>query len=500
MVVMLSLLVLTLFLGPSEPAAAQPWAGYAPRTGLPLNAWLTLAGVATAPLSFDKEGVGFAYTSELFDVGFDFVLNNDQKYTPSELHMRGRYFDLIDGRVAIRGSGITATGGRILHRDEVPGPYSLFISSAPNPTTVLDLRLDTGFFFYNTRWLELNRRSSLYSYDRPVLDSTGTPTDRFIREPLDRGAVYKVYGVDFGRLTVGLQESVVYLYTSFYPEYFLSPMPMYFTQLVNSTFGKPWTQVANENSLMGIYGTYEWDNASVFGQFLIDDWNEMGIDWLGVGEWNNPAKFAWSIGGTLELDAGTLGLYQAGATKYTFEPTYGEPGDYNRYPYSYTYYPVSSYATRDYGTLPILPEDNYIGYLHGENNIAFMGTFASEAREVEYEASLEYTISGSKAPTNPWHEDYWHFQQGTRLLDEPTLEHKLLVRTDAHRWFGPLRVQGDLALGGVWNELELVPVPGAPEESGVFRPSSSNRFLWRLGLEVRYVLGFEPGDAAPEER
>ncbi|MFW5826335.1 MAG: hypothetical protein ACOCVO_02120, partial [bacterium] len=434
------------------PAGATPLD--APDTEAPLDLWLTVGGAlgdrfiygAERPLLYDYEGVGFAYDRDLVSLGFDFVLNNDQKYEPSEPHMRGRYFDLLDGHVELSGERLSATGGRVVHRDEVDGPYSLFVSSAPNPTTLLNLRYDDGFFFYESRWLELNRQSSLYTYEVPVVDSEHSDPEcecpececPVIEMPLDRGAVYKAYGVDFGRLRVGLQESVVYLYTTFYPEYFLSPLPMYFTQLVNSTSGKPWTQRANENSLMGIFAEYEWEEASVFGQFLIDDWNEMGIDWLAPGEWNNPAKFAWYLGGDLDLGVGTLGLYHAGATKYTFESTYaGDRADgfrdYNPYPYSYTYYPVTEY-TRDGDVMPILPADNYIGYLHGENNIAFMTTFSSEARGVAYDASLEYAISGTKAPTNPWHEADWHSQQGTELLNDDALEHRLVFDTTAYRW------------------------------------------------------------------
>jgi len=464
----------------------------APDTDAPLDLWLTVGGVLTHPLSYDYEGVGFAYDRDLVSLGFDFVLNNDQKYEPSEEHMRGRYFDLLDGHVTLSGERLSLTGGRVVHRDEVRGPYSLFVSSAPNPTTLLNLRYDDGFFFYESRWLELNRQSSLYTYEVPVVGSDAEEPGA-IEKPLDRGAVYKAYGVDLGRMRVGLQESVVYLYTTFYPEYFLSPLPMYFTQLVNSTSGKPWTQRANENSLMGIFLEYAWDDAEVYGQFLIDDWNDMGVEWLAPSEWANPAKFAWSFGGNLALPFGTLGLYHAGATKYTFGSTYaGDRADgfrdYNAYPYSYTYYPVTEY-TADGVLKPILPEDNYIGYLHGENNIAFMTTFSSAAFGVSYDASLEYTISGTKAPTNPWHEADWHTGQRTELLNDERLEHRLALDATAHRWLGPVRLGGSLRIGGVWNELRLEPVPGSPEESKLFVASDENRFLWKLGLEARFVYG-----------
>jgi hypothetical protein len=468
------------------------------RTGVPFNVWLTIAGVATAPLSYDMEGLGFRYDSDRLTVGFEGVLNNDHKYTPSVGHMRGRYFDLWDGRVEARFSTISVTAGRLVHRDEVPGPYSLFVSGADRAATVVDARYDDGLFFYGTRWIELNRQSSLYTYQQTVYDDLGDPIGS-VEVPLDRGANYKVYGLHLGNFRFGLQESVVYIYRSFYPEYFLSPLPMYFTQLVNSSFGKPWTQLANENSIMGIFGDYTWDNAFAYGQFLIDDWNEMGLEFLVPGEWLNPAKFAWSLGGIIQLNYGTLGLFHAGATKYTFQSTYAGDDEtdvpsepyyryFNWYPYSYTYYPETEYETRD-GWKPILPQDNYIGYQHGENNLAFTATFSAEAFGIDYDASLEYTISGSKSPANPWHEDDWHAREGTKMFDDERLEHRLLLEVTAGRWFGPLRLTGALELGGVWNELQLESVSGAPDQSRIFLPSEERRFLWSVSLQLQYLFG-----------
>ena len=481
-------------------------------TGMPLNVWATLAGVASAPLYmymadppnlYDYEGLGFAWQGDRITLGVDFVLNNDHAYTPSETYMFGRYIDLLDGRVETQLGDVSLTAGRITHRDEIPGPYSLFISSADLPHTVVDLRYDNGFFFYNTRWIELNRQSSIYTYRVPVLDAGG-PTGDYIELPLDRGANYKVYGMDFGDFRVGLQESIVYLYRSFYPEYFLSPLPMYFTQLVNSTRGKPWTQIANENSMMGFFADYTFDSAYVFGQFLVDDWNDAFFGWILEDEHDQPAKFGWSLGGIIDVGVGTLGLYQAGATKYTFEPTYANAAEYpysagidfNPYPYSYTYYPVTRYWSDDEWK-PILPEDNYIGYLHGENNVAFAATFDSEAFGINYDAMLEYTISGAKSPANPWHEDDWHSNQRTQLLDSERLEHRLLLSLGGEYWLGPMRISGSLRLGGVWNELELVEI--VADESPIFVPSDTNRFLWEAALELHFALGVgDPRDQADE--
>ena len=500
--ILVLILVLILTAGLALPALAQEedhsgenaargiYPSYAEVTGAPFNGWITLGGVLSESINYDQEGLGLAFTGEDLTAGFEFLLVNDKKYTPSEQHMRGRYFDLRDGRVAWTPGNLSLTAGRLQHRDEVESPYSVFISSAAPSTTVLDLRYDNGFFFYDTRWIELNRQSSLYRREVPVLDENGDATGDYSTEPLDRGANYKAYGLDFGNLRLGIQESVVYLNSTFYPEYFLSPLPMYFTQLVNSTAGKPWTQTANENSMIGIFAEYERDRLYSYGQFLIDDWNEMGIDWLAPGEWNNPAKFAWSLGGSLETGVGTFGLHTAGASKYTFEPTYASEDDFNRYPYSYTYYPVTEYRLRDGTAKAILPEDNYIGYKYGENNIALQAEYAHGTNGFDYAATAEYTLSGSKSPANPWHELDWHQGEGTKFFDDPRLEQRLEVGSQISRSFGNFLLTGAASLGGVWNELQLEEVPGAPEESKIFKPSENDRFLWELSLELRYVFGF----------
>jgi hypothetical protein len=471
---------------------------FATRTGVPLNVWLTVAGVAATPLWYDMEGLGLAYESDGFTAGFDFVLNNDRKYTPSEIYMFGRYFDLLDGRVETRLGDLAVTAGRITHRDELDTPYSLFISSADIASTVVDVRYESDYFFYDTRWIELNRQSSLYTYQQPVYDETDGSLIGYTEVPLDRGANYKVYGVHLGNLRFGLQESVVYLNQTFYPEYFLSPLPMYFTQLVNSTEGKPWTQIANENSLMGVFTEYQWPNASVFGQILLDDWNDTFLRWATTEDHDNPAKFAWSLGGTIGTAIGTVGFYNAGATKYTFESTYADAENFNRYPYSYTYYPVSEY-TANGELMPILPEDNYIGYLYGENNLAFRATLDNTFGGVRTNAMVEYTISGAKSPSNPWHEAVWHSSRRSEFLNDDRLEHRAIVVVNAEYWLGPLRISGSLTLGGVWNELELTPVDGAPDEQGIFVPSDTNRFIWEIGLQLQYALGIPVGQSSSTE-
>ncbi len=451
----------------------------------PVRLWTTLQGDfgnPTDPLAFDSQAVGFQYLAGVFDVGFEMWLVNDQKYFPPQSQfMRGRWLDLRDGHIALRGETLSFEAGRITSEDEIDSPYSLFISSALPPLVTMDVRYDNGFFFYNTRWLELTRRSRLYSIDGSVDDEVGEDL-----EPLERGAIYKAWGVNVGRFSFGLQEATVYIGSTFYPEYFFSPIPVYFTQIVNSNTGNPWTQIANENSMEGLFAEYQSEGLRFFGQLFIDDLNEFGIEWLAIGDWNQPAKYAWSIGSEFDTGIGRFGVYHAGATKYTFGATYTSDTEFNEYPYSYTIYPVAEFDGREYGIQPILLQDTYVGYLFGENNAAFRVEYEPELAFASVASVLEYSISGSKAPTNPWHELDNHQNEGTEYLDEPQLEHKLRLSGTISRTFGPFDLSASLMMGAVWNELTLNEVPGEPLEDKIWKPTGPNRFLWSLSLTGTY--------------
>lgn len=451
----------------------------------PVNLWATLRGDSgneIGPLVYDSQAIGFNYIAGIFDVGFEMWLVNDEKYSPPQRQfMRGRWLDLRDGYVRLEGETLSVEAGRISTSDEVESPYSLFISSVLPPLVTVDARYDNGFFFYNTRWMELTRRSELYQLDGTV---EGEPDGDL--EPLERGAIYKAYGIRVGRFEFGLQEATVFLGSTFYPEYFFSPIPVYFTQIVNSNTGNPWTQVANENSMEGLFAKYEFPDLRFSAQLFIDDLNEFGIEWLAVGDWSQPAKVAWSLGSELDTDIGRFGFYHAGATKYTYGATYTDASDFNRYPYSYTIYPVAEFDGRELGMQPILLEDTYVGYFLGENNLAFRLEYEPELEQIDVHSILEYTIGGSKAPTNPWHELENHKNDGTEFLDDPQLEHKLELSGRVSGSYGPFDLQAGLTTGVVFNELELNEVPGAPDEDKIWKPTGPNRFLWGVNLSVTY--------------
>ena len=92
-------------------------------------------------------------------------------------------------------------------------------------------------------------------------------------------------------------------------------------------------------------------------------------------------------------------------------------------PYQYTYYPEVEYLLEDGTPMTLEYGDNYIGYKYGENNLAFLVDYANTFSGVEFTAGLEYVISGSKSPANPWFEydDVEDTSKEALLLDDPML-------------------------------------------------------------------------------
>lgn len=378
------------------------------------------------------------------------------------------------GGIAVDLSPFSLRAGRFTHDDLVTSPYSLFVSSSELSTVLLDLSISTPRLFYTTRWLGLNRDSAL-----------GYP---------DRGANLRTYGVAFNGFRVGFQDAIVYTDRTFNLEYLVNPLPGFFLQYIKGGSYVPWAESTNENSIMGFFADYTRPGAYAYAQLLVDDINANAI--LDPDSFQNPSKVAWSLGGRYAAGPGVLGLYHAGATKYTFQAYGGgSVGSASDTKYGYVYYPGVTYEV-DGNQQIIAPQDNYIGYLHGENNIAFLAEYESPVGPVATVSSLELTISGSKSPANPWHEYNYYSEggEGTRLLDDDRLETKIVASGRVVWPVGRWRVFADLSLGYVVNELELTDVP--PELSGgdpdnsipYFAPGSTNRFIGSLRLGGSYSL------------
>ncbi len=501
-----------LFVSPAGPLAAQQ--------PVPVQLSPYLGLFATHDKLYDELGMVAEYDTSLFRLYMDLSLINDGKYEPEEPLPRGYDFNLRQGTVELNYRPLSLLAGRTPHSDEIDSPYSMFISSWEIPAMVVSFNYDDSFFFYETRWISLNQNPKwyrtpepIYPYEDypsspPIFDpddppAPGDPDDPDVYyRPLDRGANYKVYGIRLGDWRLGMQESVVYINQTFYPEYFFSPLPMFFTQLVNSSAGKPWTQIDDENSHVGFFVDVTRPHYYAYLQFLMGDFN-LGA-FVPGSDYRHPHKLGWSLGGARDFSFGRLGLYHAGALKYTFAATSANSENYSMKRYEYTYYPAVEYLF-DGEPRALDYRDNYIGYLYGENNLAFMATYEGDVNDYWVEGSAEFVVSGSKSPANPWHEYRGHpgrygSDRVVHLLDESPLEKTVRVSSSIGRSFGRWDLKASAMIGAVFNELEVVPVEQPEDDDehqdenqpGLYKPSDHNRLLFEFFIGARYNFAIHP--------
>lgn len=432
---------------------------------------------------YDTLSAVLDYRSRYFSLFVDWSMINDGRYDATEPYMRGRYLYINDSHVQLENESFSLKAGRSTQKDVVDTPYSLFVNSRPIPALQLETNYNGTYFFYSNRWVSLNRNSELIYFGS---DNEEFPLNDDFPDGIpwaDRGANFKVYGLNMGRWRFGLQESSVSIKQNFNPEFFLSPMPMYFTQLVVDSGGQgafPWGEFANTKHIFGFFADRTTEDTYIAGQFLFDDINGGFIPGI---ETEFQDRLAWSLGGHRDFDFGRVGLYYAGATKYSFSATSVSdinadtskfdgtdevPLYYSRRPYPLTYYPAVEFPD-DGGTkrLPIDYRDNYIGYMHGENNMAlmltYMNVFRPETGGIGFHSSLEYVVNGAKSPANPWHEkdSYTEISESFVLLNDSTLEHQLRLRAgvqkDVRLFDTPFSVfaEGELAL--LFNRMRISP-------------------------------------------
>ncbi|KLO23536.1 hypothetical protein X275_02260 [Marinitoga sp. 1197] len=412
-----------------------------------------------------KSFQGFTFKVTHDFKGFNFLgeLNayNDDKYNLSGLEnafYEGYYFYMKNGGVSIDFDNYKLRFGRLQHYDIVDSPYSLYISSKGLSSVIIDFNYEDESFFYETRYIELNRQSQL-GYK-------------------DRGANFKTYGLKIGNFRFAYEESAVYVNTAFDIEYFLNVIPNFFVQYVNISSGKPWYHGYNANSIMGFMLDYKNETLYYYGQILVDDINANRI--LDPEAYQNPDKIAWSFGGKIKTKYGAFGLYSAGATKYTFQPSGNGTNKY----YGYTYYPDVDINGK---TIP--NEENYIGYYNGENNIAFMAIYENKIQNININGSFEYVISGSKSPANPWGEytTWTEGGQGTKFLDDKILEHKYDFSLKVDYPFYGLKIFNGMNLRYTKNKLELVDTSESDNyDMKIFKPSNKDEFYYNFNIGVEY--------------
>jgi hypothetical protein len=452
---------------------------------------------------FDQLNTSLAYRYRFFEAVMDFALARDERYVPDEPYTLGRSFFLQNGGLVLDFDCLRFTAGRFVHHDTVEGPYSLFISAADHwgsgwahglPALLADLTVHGGPFTYESRWVRLNANAF-----QPILP--GGPSYP------DRGANYKVFALELGHWRFGLQDAAVYFGRQFDPEYFLSPIPSILTQMVTKRDSTPWEEDANDNSIIGLFAEWRPPRGYLYAQWLVDDISlDFLIPWFLRDDFGHPRvanKWAWSLGGHWDFPFGRLGFYHAGATKFTFEATEDDK------PYGYTYYPAVEYSLDDdTSTFEAVldPQDNYLGYKYGENNLAFRLELSHLSRPLlgaDLKAALEYVLSGSKSPANPWHEFTTADSAGryTQMLDDPVLEHTVVGEVAAAWPWRGWTFYTRLRLGGVFNRLELAPAGGSAASDGmprIYRPQpGENAFLYAWTVGFCWRTGWRRSQAAP---
>jgi hypothetical protein len=388
---------------------------------------------------------GLSNLSKYFDVVVRFSANGDGKYGPELADIPGGNFSkfyvvMEEGRVGSRLGPVRLEGGRLKSSDAVDSPYSLFVNSGGIPANGLELAYDDGFFSYESRYIELNSGSTAHT------DAYPDPGPGFP----DRGAVVKTIAVRTGELRIGYQDVSVFLGRSFDAEYFLSPMPQYFTQYVKSTGGRPWEAGYDDNTIMGAF--VEWRREGsfyLFAQALLDDF---GLHFLFPSMNDNPWQAALSLGGRTETGMGSFGLYAAMATQYCFSPSQ------DAYPYGYSYYPETRFdidrQAAGFQPAVLAIEDNEIGYKYGENNLAIQADWRGEASGFDLGFSLEFRLAGMNSPANPWG-DIVNQPAGTRWLNDDVLEKRMLAGFSASRRIGNWRLYADLTAGVAFDALAI---------------------------------------------
>jgi len=454
------------------------------------------------------EQLGVAITSDHIDLNMDLEMNNDRKYGSDTIYLStgndlGNYFLVNRGDVVLKGAGMRLQLGRFRPVDEVVSPYSLVLNPNALAQTGAKFSYQAGRFSYSTEWIQLNYQSKFgstastppawqYTWDGTqwVPNGTGFP---------DRGTVVHNFVYDAGSWRFGLQDQSIYSGRSFDSEYFFSPMPQYFTEYLRTMAGRPWTASGElDKYMMGFFADWKEDGQDAYVQFQMADFN---LHFLNPSLLpNNPAKFAWSLGGHVTNDWGRWGFFHAGATKYMYEAMTVSPGSESIRDVGNSYFPDTVY-NRNGTFVPIDRQSNQIGYTKGENNLAFQArwenTFAND--KLHLAGGLEFVVAGSNSPANPWQGEYQTSSGdlGTQLLNEAVLEKTVQVDFGADWAVDSWTFSGHLTTGEVFNVLQLRNPPGyaatPPTNLSVLTslvkiwvPSDENQGIFTISLGVKY--------------
>lgn len=486
-------------------------AATAPRAQEKSVPWVEVDGTAVYEAGAYGEEItkrGFSPNASLsfgIDAGYFGLLgklrgDTNQKYGPELADIPGgEFFDIYafmeEGGIFSKVGPLSLKAGRFRHYDVVDSPYSLFVNSNGISSNIMDIAWDDGFFSYESRWIELNHDSSQNT------DAWGMANISGLAGFPERGANIKTYAFRIGEMRFGFQDAAVYTGKNFDPEYFLNPLPQYFIQYIKSTGGRPWATGRDENDIVGFFWTFDRPGSfNLLAQVLIDDFN---LHFLFPDTVWNPWQAAFNLGGRLETSAGSFGLYVAGATKYTFEPSEmnGANPDAEQIAcsYGYSYYPETRFdydwQTSGFQAGAIAIEDNMIGYKYGENNIAIQADWNGKSSGFDLAATAEFRLAGANSPANPWHDLLDNPVDGTHWLDDAVLEKRVMVGFSASRVFDAWTV-GMSVLGGIAFDAMELRAPTVAASSGVsladsniwiYEPVAGNtKMLLKLSLGAKY--------------
>jgi hypothetical protein len=389
----------------------------------------------------------FSHSAGPFSMSWELDVDNKGTYpAPFLANFFGAFsFDIQKAGFTYQTGPFNFFLGKLPLQDDIESPYSLFLSGTSPSVMTGGFRYESGRFSFSDRWvgLDLNTQSGLYN----------TPSTTGIYA--DRGVVLKTYSYRIGYLRLGFQDATVFNTSYFDIDVFANPVPSFFVQYVLSAAGRPNSRSGNQNSVMGFFADYRGEGWSAYAQLLVDDFNmNRFISLIMPVEYQNPDKIAWSLGGKVKLRLGTLGIYTAGSTKYTFESVREEY-------YSYTLHPASAILSNGV-TVAIPLEDQMLGYVYGENNVAFMAVWSAPVAGMDLQTGLEFVVSGSKSPANPWHNGENWASLGTQLLNDPVLEYKTLLNVRLSRRFGHFTAFAQATVGYIANRLN----PKYPGDSG----------------------------------
>jgi len=475
-------------------------------------------------IEFQSQKLGAAafHDFDTTDNEFSFIAGlsyyTDEMYSPSQ---RGEfysgYYRLEKGGLQLKqqfpGFDFAFNVGRFVPSRLIDSPYSLFISSNSNHYITADFLVSSGIFFLRSQWLQLNKDSVVEGVNLNEYETT--ESDKSFKVGFnngfpDRGANLRYYGVKLNDIRFGFLDAAVYTEKSFDLEYFINPLPGVLIQYASIHSGNPWLEGKNENYLFGFFLDYTQPDYYLYSQLFFDDVN---TDFLFTDkDYTNPNKLAWSLGGKIRKRWVDIGFYHAGATEHMFQPS-------GSVPYGYTHYPDVLFRLNTSETASIPLEENYMGYVHGENNIAFMLTVESKNRSSEssistntfdrfdLKAALEFVLSGIKSPVNPWgpSTSWRDVPSHISMFPQKPLEKRLQFYLDTKKEFDlGFSLFSSLKLGYVWNKLQLEPAftgeieynENLPEYDiqylYYYKPSDISKPIARFTIGIEY--SFNPED------